>query len=198
MFLIAHRINTIQELNLLPENTPIEFDVRDSDGQIIVQHDPFKCGLNFEDFIQNLKLKSRFLIINIKSEGIEYKILEILKKYNINNYFFLDCSIPMIYKLTSKGEDNIAVRLSEFETIESVLNWKNKVKWVWIDCFYSYIITKEIEELLHKNGFKICLVSPELQGRPDDIVLYKNKLMNTNIIVDTICTKYNNFDIWNS
>jgi hypothetical protein len=194
MLLIAHRINTIYEIMNIPENLPIEFDIRDSNGNLIIQHDAFKDGIIFEDFLPYIK--NRFNIINIKSEGIEYKILELLNKYEIRNYFLLDCSIPMIYKLSKNGEKNIAVRFSEFETIESVLKWKNIVEWVWVDCFYSYILTKELENILHKNGFKICLVSPELHGRSDDIINYKNILKEESIIIDAICTKYKNFDLW--
>ena len=56
------------------------------------------------------------MILNIKSERIEYKVLNLLQKYNINNYFFLDSSFPMIYQLSEEGEKNIAVRYSEFES----------------------------------------------------------------------------------
>lgn len=194
MMLIAHRINTIYEINNLPDDVPIEFDIRDSNGKLIIQHDALKDGIIFEDFLPYVK--NRFSIINIKSEGIEYKILELLKQHEINNYFLLDCSVPMIYKLSKNGEKNIAVRFSEFESLESVLKWKNIVKWVWVDCFYSYILTKESEKVLHGNGFKICIVSPELQGRENEITLYKNTLKDNNIIVDAICTKYKNFDLW--
>jgi hypothetical protein len=194
MMLIAHRINTIDKIINLADNLPIEFDIRDSNGKLIIQHDALKDGIFFEDFLPYIK--NRFNIINIKSEGIEYKILDLLKQYEINNYFLLDCSIPMIYKLSKNGEKNIAIRFSEFETLESVLKWKHMVKWVWVDCFYSYILTKEVEKLLHEHGFRICLVSPELQGRENDITVYKNMLKDENIIVDAICTKYKNFDLW--
>jgi hypothetical protein len=194
MMLIAHRINTIDELIQLPDDVPIEFDIRDRGEKIIVQHDPYKNGVCFEDFLPYLK--NSFLIVNIKSEGIEYRVLELLKEYDITNFFLLDCSIPMIYKLSNMGEKRIAVRFSEFENLDSVLQWKDKVEWVWVDCFYSYILTKESEKILHENDFKICLVSPELQGRVEDINLYKNKLISENIKVDAVCTKYANFELW--
>jgi hypothetical protein len=195
MIHVAHRINTIEELSQLQDDIAIEFDIRDRCEQLIVQHDPYKNGICFEDFLPYLK--NRFLIVNIKSEGIEYKVLDLLKKYNITTFFLLDCTIPMIYKLSNKGEKRIAVRFSEFENLDSVLQWKDRVEWVWVDCFHSYILTKESEKMLHENGFKLCLVSPELQGRLEEINLYKNKLISENIKVDAICTKYRNFELWN-
>jgi hypothetical protein len=192
--LIAHRINTIEDIHTLPDHTPIEFDIRDSGPNLLVKHDPFVDGLEFEKLLPFLK--GRFCIINVKSEGIESKILDLMSQHSIHTFFLLDCSIPMIYKLTSLGEKRIAIRFSEFETLESVLCWKDRVDWVWVDCFHSYILTKEIEETLHNAGFKLCIVSPELQGRPQEIEMYHTYLKEKKIHIDAICTKYHTFSKW--
>jgi hypothetical protein len=39
----------------------------------------------------------------------------------------------MIYLLSRQGEKNIALRFSEFESIDTILNMKGKANWVWID-----------------------------------------------------------------
>ena len=62
-----------------------------------------------------------------------------MKKYGINNYFFLDSSIPMIVKLKRK----IGIRYSEYEAFETVKNFINDIEWVWIDCFNKFPLTKE-------------------------------------------------------
>jgi hypothetical protein len=192
--LIAHRINTIEQIQELADDIPIEFDIRDSGTKLLVKHDPYVDGLDFDLFLPFLK--TRFTIINIKSEGIEHRVLEQMKQNSIPHFFLLDCSIPMIYKLTSLGEKRIAIRFSEFETLESVLCWKDRVDWVWVDCFHSYILTKEIEETLHNAGFKLCIVSPELQGRPQEIEMYHTYLKEKNIHIDAVCTKYHTFSKW--
>jgi hypothetical protein len=194
MKLIAHRINTLDELQLLSTSTPIEFDIRDSAGHCIIQHDPFKNGILFEEFLPHLK--NRFLIVNIKSEGIEYKVLELLKQYKIENFFLLDCSIPMMYKLTQQGETRLAIRYSEMESLDTVLKWSNKVQWIWVDCFTKYPLTSEISNHLHTKGFKLCLVSPELQGRPEELLLTPFIEYAKSLNADAICTKYHNFSIW--
>lgn len=196
MRLIAHRINTFAELYTLPEDCPVEFDIRDSAGEILVTHDPFTTGSLFSEFAP--LLKGRFCIVNIKSEGIEWRALDILKENGIEDFFFLDCSIPMIHKLTQRGENRIAVRFSEVEPIEGVLPWLKKVKWVWVDCFTKLIVTKRILELLKTVDTKVCLVSPELQGRPEDIELYIHALMEQGLTVDAVCTKAANFSKWSA
>ena len=43
--IIAHRINTIEELQSLPREQGIEFDVRDSNGVCVVQRDAVEEGV---------------------------------------------------------------------------------------------------------------------------------------------------------
>ncbi|MBI2811376.1 MAG: hypothetical protein HYX67_11175, partial [Candidatus Melainabacteria bacterium] len=50
--------------------------------------------------------------------------------------------------------------------------------------------------ILKEAGFKVCLVSPELQGRPEDIEPYKQQLANDGIELDAICTKLYNIPKW--
>ena len=50
MIFIAHRINTIKELNKIPQKFGIEIDLRDNNKDIELVHDPFKKGVNLKDF----------------------------------------------------------------------------------------------------------------------------------------------------
>jgi hypothetical protein len=119
--------------------------------------------------------------VNIKSEGIEYEALRILKSHNIENFFLLDCSFPMIVKLSKLGERRLAVRVSEYEDIQTSLNMKQFVDWVWLDSFHS-LPSVETYIKLKESGFHICLVSPELQLRNEDVSHLKH-------IVEAVCTK---------
>lgn len=194
MLFIAHRINRIEELATIPAEYGIEIDLRDSANKIIVTHDPFTDGVEFEEFIKHYH--HSFIILNIKCEGIEFKIKEILVKYNITNYFFLDSSFPMIYKLVKSGDHNVALRFSEFEDINTILNMRGMVKWVWIDCFNTLPLDITNYKIFRDNGFNLCLVSPELQGRDNEIESYKHILNKSDINVDAICTKYYNVHRW--
>ena len=195
MILINHRINTINELKNIKPEYGIEVDLRDNlNGEIYMAHDPFISGELFDNFLQYYN--HRFIILNIKSERIEYKVLELLKKYNITNYFFLDSSFPMIYKLSREGEKNIAVRFSEFEGIDTILVMKGLVNWVWVDCFTKIPLDENNYKQLKEAGFKLCFVSPELQNQQEKLDEYKEYFVNQNINLDMICTKKNNIDKW--
>ena len=191
----CHRINTTKDLKKIPYKYGIEIDLRDNlNGEIYISHDPFKVGENLDNFLKFYN--HSFIILNIKSEMIEYKILELLKKYDITNYFFLDSSFPMIYNLSNQGEKKCALRFSEFEGIDTILNMKGIVNWVWVDCFTKNPLTIEKYELLKKAGFKLCFVSPELQNQPEKINQYRDYFIQNNIKLDMICTKVFNIDKW--
>jgi hypothetical protein len=190
MEFISHRINTIKELKLVPAEYGVELDLRDYGNRLILQHDPFKEGEDFEEYLKYYKHGT--MILNIKSERIEYRVLELIKKYNINKYFFLDSSFPMIYQLIKLGENNIALRFSEFEGLDTLINMKGLVNWIWVDCFTKFPLDITSYELLKKH-FKLCLVSPELQVH--SISLTKKFIaLEKKMPFDAVCTK--RVDLW--
>jgi 2'-5' RNA ligase len=196
VFYFAHRINTTESLKEIPKKYGIELDLRDYGRELMLEHDPFTGGERFEDFLKSYDKSS--IILNIKSERIEYKVLELLKKFNITEYFFLDSSFPMIYTLSKEGEKNIAIRFSEYESIESVLLMKNRVKWVWVDCFNNFPLNQENYKKIIDAGLKICLVSPELQKHNiERINEFKTIIYKNNFKIDAICTKVYNISKWN-
>jgi len=194
MHFIAHRVNTIQELLNTPTEYGVEIDLRDFGEKLILQHDPFKDGECFEEYLKNYNHGT--MILNIKSEGIEARVLKLIKKYSIKNYFLLDCSFPMINLLSSKGEKNIALRFSEFEGLDSIRLMSQKVDWIWVDCFSKLPITFENYKILKKLNYKLCIVSPELHNQDLKLESYKQYLRDQSIICDAICTKLDNVIKW--
>jgi hypothetical protein len=57
-------------------------------------------------------------------------------------------------------------------------------------------LTAEIFIQLKKWGYKICVVSPELQGQPEKIETYAEMLKKQNIYPDAICTKQYQMNRW--
>lgn len=177
MQIVAHRINTLEQLNSVPSDIGIEFDVREGVNGCIVTHDPWTEGVPLDIFLK--KCHHAFYIVNIKCEGIEPTVLSLLKANSIENFFLLDCSFPMIIKLIRQGESRIAVRLSEYEHLPVI---RGMVKWIWIDVFSKLPITSDECNRLHSLGFKLCLVSSELQGHSlDTTAIYP--------YIDMLCTK---------
>jgi hypothetical protein len=191
---IAHRINTIEELKQLPTEVGVELDLRDRGDRLILQHDPFTDGEDFEEYLKFYKHGT--MILNIKSERVEFRVLELLKNSKVKSYFFLDSSFPMIYLLSKSTEKNIALRFSEFEGLDTILNMENKVEWVWVDCFSKLPLDIENFKILKNKGFKLCLVSPELQAQPEKIKEYRYYLSQNHIDLDAICTKFKNIKLW--
>lgn len=189
---IIHRVNKKSDLVNLDKNYGVEIDLRSWGKDLIINHDPFVKGEYFEEWIKFYDHKT--LILNVKEEGLEDKILEILKSLSIDNFFFLDQSFPFIKKYAFLGEKRCAIRVSEFESLETVINMKDMVEWVWVDCFTKFPINFSEFKKLKDYKFKLCIVSPELQGRfkKEEILNFKKKLINQNIVGDAVCTKYPN------
>jgi hypothetical protein len=190
MLKIAHRINTLKELNKLDKNLGVELDIRAEGDRLILHHDPFTPGTDFESYLK--EYNHGLMVLNTKCEGMEEKIIELMKKYKIRDYFFLDLSLPFLIKYANRGVKDIAVRFSEYEPLEFVMKFKGKVNWLWIDCFTEFPLKKENYNILKEN-FKLCLVSPELQGYSVEKIEDFKKLIK-GMKIDAVCTKRP--DLW--
>ena len=189
MNVIAHRINTINQLKKINTEFGVEVDIRSFNNKLILHHDAFETGEVFEEWLEHYN--HNFLILNVKEEGLEDRVLELIYKHKITKYFFLDQSFPFLIKLSKAGNKNTAVRFSEYESIKTVFNLTNYVEWVWIDCFSIFPLNKEIFIELRACGFKLCIVSPELQGRKSTSEIYDivDYLKENDINIDAVCTK---------
>jgi hypothetical protein len=192
MHLIRHRVNTAAQLSDVPPEYGVEIDLRDRGERLILQHDPFGDGEDFESWLAHYR--HGLLILNVKSERIEHRVLELVRRHGVKDFFFLDCSFPMIRTLVKRGERRIAVRFSEYEPIESCLALAGQVDWVWVDCFTRMPLDADSYRRL-KEYFRLCAVSPELQGRPAETIPdYAAQLAP--YPMDAVCTKRP--DLWHS
>lgn len=194
MKLIAHRKNTIAELEATPVQYGIEVDIRSFGQRMVIHHDPFVEGESFERWLDAYRHGT--LILNVKEEGLEAALIKLMQERGITDYFFLDQSFPFLVKWSRQGERRCAVRVSEFESVATALTLAGKIDWVWVDCFTHLALQHEEAHALHQAGFKLCLVSPELQGRPaeQEIPAMHALLGERGIQVDAICTKRP--DLW--
>ena len=102
----------------------------------------------------------------------------------------------MIKLLTDIGENRIALRYSELEGMDTIRNMAGRADWVWVDCFTRMPLTIEDYHEMKELGYKLCLVSPELEGREEDIETYRDQLQKIGIIFDAICVKFKNVNRW--
>ena len=189
MRLIVHRRNSLAELNETPREYGVEVDIRSNDGKLIIHHDPFASGEDFEAWLKHYHHGT--LILNVKEEGLEARLIDLMQQHHITDYFFLDQSFPFLIKWSKLGERHCAVRVSEFESIETALTLAGKIDWVWVDCFTHFPLTGSDAKRLQESGFKLCMVSPELHGRSAEveIPLLANLLCERSIKPEAICTK---------
>jgi len=168
----------------------IEVDIRDYNNTIIISHDlPDKQCDSLEDLLKIYKnINSNLsLALNIKSDGLQIILKDLLTKYKIIEYFVFDMSIPDTLRYI-KHKINIFTRESEYEVTPA---FYNQAQGIWADCFsHDWIDEKKIIRHLDE-GKNICLVSPELHKRNPE--LFWDKLSKMSIIKNPclmICTDY--------
>ena len=194
MNIIMHRRNTLAELDATPTVYGVEVDIRSQGNRLIIHHDAFVNGNAFDEWLDVYRHGT--LILNVKEEGLEARVIELLKARGISDYFFLDQSFPFLIKWSKAGEHRCAVRVSEFESIDTALTLAGKVDWVWVDCFTRFPLTGEDAWRLQDAGFRLCLVSPELQGREaqKEVPELRTLVAERRITADAVCTKRP--DLW--
>ena len=134
------------------------------------------------------------MILNVKENGLEDELIKIMHIFKKENFFILDQSFPYLLNTIRNGEKRCAIRLSEYESINTVLSLKDKLSWVWIDFFTKFPVDFETYKILKKHNFKLCIVSPELQGHTNSKCLdLKNYIKSNEMYFDAVCTKNVNF-----
>lgn len=188
MILIRHRRNTRTELEATPREFGIEVDIRSQGEDLVIHHDPFVVGERFEDWLEAYAHAT--LILNVKEEGLEARVLAAVAAVGLEDFFFLDQSFPFLIRTAATGERRCAVRVSEYETIHTALALAGKIDWVWVDCFTEFPLSGADAETLRAAGFRLCLVSPELQGRAESEIADLRRLLDERgIRAEAVCTK---------
>lgn len=189
MILVRHRRNTLDELCATDPSLGIEVDIRSHGSRLIIHHDAFVDGEDFERWLDGYR--HRLLILNVKEEGLEDRLIALMRERGIEDWFFLDQSFPFLVKTARRGESRCAVRVSEFEAIDTAMTLAGKVRWIWVDCFTRFPLDGAQAAALQAAGFSLCLVSPELQGRDaaTEIPALRELLAREGIVPEAVCTK---------
>jgi hypothetical protein len=194
MQIISHRRNLVDELAATPRDCGVEIDVRSQGSSLVLHHDPFAAGTRFDVWLE--KFAHGTLILNVKEEGLEDALLALMASRGISDFFFLDQSFPFLVRTSGKGERRSAVRVSEYEGLTCARALAGRIDWAWIDCFTKFPLTRADADKLVGMGYKLCLVSPELQGRDTatGIPAMRALVDKLGIRPDAVCTK--RADLW--
>ncbi len=189
MIIVSHRRNTLSQLRDTAPEFGVEVDIRSHGERLIIHHDAFVDGEDFETWLGGYR--HRLLILNVKEEGLEDRLIALMRAHGIEDWFFLDQSFPFLVRTARGGESRCAVRVSEFESIDTAMSLTGKVKWIWVDCFTRFPLDGVQAARLHEAGFRLCLVSPELQGRDaaTEIPALRALLEREGIVADAVCSK---------
>lgn len=141
-----------------------ETDIRDYEGKLVISHDIADANaISLEQFFAVYKSfdKNLPLALNIKSDGLQLKLKDAIKKYEIENYFVFDMSVPDTL-LYLQHDFCVFTRQSEYEAKPT---FYDRSVGVWLDEFHSHWIEKSVLIEHIKNQKKICIVSPDLHKR---------------------------------
>lgn len=205
MWYIQHRLNHSEGLVGLPRAFGAEIDVRYHGNDLVLEHDPFhhheRKPQRLDDWLEAWDHDGP-LILNVKTEGIETACIDLVNLHRVRNWFFLDLSPPYLVKysliaaageIAGFGPGNLAVRFSEHEPLEAALAFAGRVGWVWVDCFTRLPLDARACAALKAAGFRLCLVSPELQKHPLERIGEFRALL-AGLDIDAVCTKRP--DLW--
>ena len=161
-----HEGNSLKALTTaLAGNYGLEFDVRDSNGTLVIAHDVVvgvkPPAIELVDAYFEMS-SSQTLAVNIKADGIGTLIADLVTQQGVKNYFCFDMSVPETLRYRRLGL-RYFTRQSEYEK-DPVLY--QDAAGVWMDMFESDWITSDDVRKHLDCGKQVALVSPELHGRP--------------------------------
>jgi glycerophosphoryl diester phosphodiesterase len=141
----------------------VETDFRDSQGQLMISHDiPMSMDSSVSQFIKLYAQNpvAAPIAINIKSDGLQDLIFNLLQEANFRSSFVFDMSVPDMRGYFSKGIP-VYSRLSDQETPAFL----DQADGIWFDAFQNELLSVELVEQYLSKSKKITFVSSELHGR---------------------------------
>lgn len=185
----AHRVNDPAALRDVPDGLGVEIDLHADGDRLVLVHDAFASGPDFVEWLD--AYRHRFIVLNTKEEGLEQRIIGLLEERGIREWAFLDQSFPFLVRTLRGGETRTMVRISEYESVATALALDPRPDWVWVDSFTGRWPAAEDLRSLHDAGFRLMVVSPELQGRSLDTEQEEitRRFQDAGVPLDGVCTK---------
>ena len=190
---VAHRRNTPDQLTQTPRELGVEMDLRSQGDRLVVTHEPFDDGVDFEEWLDSYD--HAFLVANVKEEGLEERVEAALAARGIEEWTYLDQSFPFLVKTLRRGETRCMVRISEYESVKTALALVPPLvprpRWVWLDSFTGELPSARDLAGLARASLRIMVVSPELQARDPEpeVAGIRHRLAAAGLELDAVCTK---------
>lgn len=142
----------------------VETDLRDAGGRIVISHDmPSGGEQSLEQFLRLPRPPGLPLALNIKADGLATLVADALAAWGRDDdTFVFDMAVPDARAYYAAGVPVFA-RMSE---VERDPPWLDRSAGVWLDAFDGEWWDSALIEGLSAGGKRVCIVSPELHGRP--------------------------------
>lgn len=166
-----------------------ETDIRDRCGELVVSHDmPDSDAISLEELLKLTNISSDnsdiTLALNIKADGLADSLQKIILRYPRVDSFVFDMAVPDMREYFSAGVP-VFTRMSE---VEQHPVWLDRAAGVWLDGFNSEWYSNKLIESILDMKKRVCVVSPELHGRPHGSLWdLLNKMDHSDLM---ICTDY--------
>ena len=194
MIKVMHRINTVAGLEEVDQRHGVEADIRTYGGKLVLNHEPGQPGDSLDGYLS--KFSHALAVLEIKEEGIEKQVISLCQKHGIEKYFLLSVSFPFQYLLSKQGIRKMAVRFSEFESIDTCISMRGKIDWAWVDTFTKNPLDRISFHRLKEAGLKLCVVAPDRWGRPDEDKGYNEYYRENGIAIDAVMTEQGRAPDW--
>lgn len=142
-----------------------ETDLRDLDGRLVIAHDPARAGAPPAGVLFEAHAAADAtlpLALNVKADGLHKWVREAFDRYGLANAFVFDVAVPDARGYLAAGVP-VFTRHSELEPEPA---FYAAAAGVWVDGFESDWATEADLARHLAAGKRVCVVSPELHGRP--------------------------------
>ena len=141
-----------------------ETDLRDLDGSLVISHDPPQRGALLVEtvLLQHRKIDPTLpLALNIKADGLQAMVADLLTRLEVQRAFVFDMSIPDMLGWHRAGVP-VYTRMSDIEPEPLMID---RAAGVWLDAFHSDWWDAATISRLLDAGLDVCVVSPDLHKR---------------------------------
>jgi hypothetical protein len=150
-----------------------ETDIRDRLGELVIAHDPpvgrEMTVAEFFALYNEYPTDGLPLALNIKADGLQARLHQLLEDFHITHYFCFDMAVPDAKLYADRGL-RFFTRHSELEPQPSLYD---RAAGVWVDGFEGEWFDEATLNHHLSHGKQACIVSPELHRR-DHEALWHN------------------------
>ena len=155
-----------------------ETDLRDAAGKLVVSHDPALAHAMQAEVMLGIHRRydsSLPLALNVKADGLQHLVVDAIKQFAPADVFVFDMSVPDTIHWLKAGVP-VFTRHSDVEPAPVLYE---QAAGIWLDGFHSDWWEMATIQGHLDRGKRVCVVSPELHGRPHQAAWERLRMQGT-------------------